>query len=219
MKEKELKDILRQGALELGVELDEGAIEKFRVYLRELTTWNKKINLTSIADEREIVIRHFLDSLTPWRILKDSGCRTLLDIGSGAGFPGIPLKIAEPGLEVVLMDAVEKKVNFTRHVIRTLALSGIRAEKARVEDPGFIRKYGGHFDCVISRAFSGLKKFIHIAEPLCREGGLIVAIKGPGAADELKELKKAPEIREIRLPFSDRTTVILSFKKTGENFL
>ena len=221
MKEQELEKILREGALQLGVELEDKATENFFTYLRELIAWNKRMNLTSITSEKDIIIRHFLDSLTPYRFLKGNGCRKLLDIGSGAGFPGIPLKIADTGLEVLLLDSVEKKVHFMRHMIRTLGLgAGIQAEKARADDQAFIQRHSSYFDCVISRAFSGLRKFLDLASPYCRKGGMVMAMKGPGVFEEIRDVAgvEPPEAHEVKLPFSDRTTVILMFRKTGENF-
>lgn len=214
--ETELKTLLRRGAEALGVVLSEEAQLRFIEYLKELRAWNKKVNLTAIEEEREIVIRHFLDSLTPSAFLEKA--ESLLDIGAGGGFPGIPLKIAMPSMYVCLIDSVSKKVHFMRHVIRKLGLPGIDAESIRAEDAGFIEKNRGRFDVVTSRAFTELKGFVEVALPYLSPNGRIIAIKGPSVADEIAPIKNFPgitgiETHEVKIPFSKRATTIVVIKK------
>ncbi|MBI5563018.1 MAG: 16S rRNA (guanine(527)-N(7))-methyltransferase RsmG [Deltaproteobacteria bacterium] len=209
--------MLTKGATGLGVELPAQAIERFLLYMKELKAWNRRINLTAIDDDSAIITRHFLDSLLPAPYLKDA--TTLLDIGAGAGFPGIPLKIAMPGLNVTLVDSVTKKVMFMRHVCRTLGLGkDIEAVSARVEDKAVLAKYGASFDAVISRAFSGLGAFLEAAMPYVRPGGLIIAMKGPRAGEELAEAAGVkgvgqPEPHEAAVPFTGRRTTLVIFRK------
>lgn len=215
---EELKHILKTGATELGIAVGDNQAALFLKYLSELKEWNKKINLTAITDERDIVTRHFLDSLTPASFLANQ--KTLLDIGSGAGFPGIPLKIVLPHLEVTLMDSVNKKVVFMKHIIRSLGLEQIDAIHARGEDSAVIKKFGSSFDVVISRAFAELSKFLDIAVLYAKKDGMLLAMKGPKGIEEAKALKplnaiEYVEAREVKLPFSDMITTILSFKKIG----
>lgn len=209
-----LKGLLRDGASQLGLELTQKAVDDFLIYLRELKAWNRKMNLTSIDDDRGIVIRHFLDSFTAHALFK--GAERLLDMGAGAGFPGIPLKILMPCLDVVLIDSVEKKVHFMRHVIRALGLKGIEAMSGRVEDPSMIKRIPP-FDIVISRAFTELKNFIPLALPYLKAGGKIVAVKGPAYKEELKEagLKGVigPEVFEVAVPYEKRVNTLLVFTK------
>ena len=127
-----LRTLLEDGAKALGITLDDEQIEAFLLYLRELKRWNRRLNLTSVVEEREIVVRHFLDSLVPERFLGPEW--RIVDLGSGAGFPGIPLKLARPDLSVLLVDSSMRKVAFERHIIRTLGLQGIEALHARGED-------------------------------------------------------------------------------------
>src|SRR3972149_4880003 len=157
MTEKQ-KKILAEGGLALGVTLDEKKLSNFGVYLDEIKKWNEKMNLTSITEETEIVTRHFLDSLTPLSFL--TGIEKVLDIGSGAGFPGIPLKIAAPSMGVTLMESTEKKIFFLRHIIRTLQLPIAETLFARAEDKAIISMRGGAFGWVISRALSGIDAFL-----------------------------------------------------------
>lgn len=211
-----LKEILKAGATELGLALGNNEISLFLKYLTELKEWNKKINLTAITDDRAIIIKHFLDSLTLVPFLTNQ--KTLLDIGSGAGFPGIPLKIALPELKATLIDSVNKKVIFMKHIIRTIGLKNIEAIQARAEDKETMKRFDSSFDVVTSRAFSELGKFLDIAAPYAKKGGILLAVKGPKGIEELKGLKdfkgiKSVKAKEVRLPFSNIITTILCFRK------
>lgn len=219
VKIEELKHTLKTGAAELGIILEDKQVSMFFKYAAELKEWNKKINLTAIVDDKDIVIRHFLDSLTiaPFLVHK----KTLLDIGSGAGFPGIPLKIAIPELKITLFDSVNKKVIFMRNIIRTLGLKDIEAVHARAEHSEIIKKFEGSFDIVTSRAFAELGIFLKTAAPYAKTGeGIILAVKGPKGIEELKGLKQPKdteyiETKEVKLPFTDIVNTILFFKKTA----
>lgn len=212
-----LKKLLTKGSQELGIRLTDEQAELFLIYLKELKAWNKKINLTSIEGDSEIVIRHFLDSFTACKVV--AGSKRLLDVGAGAGFPGIPIKMIHPSIELVLLDSVEKKVHFLRHIIRTLGLKGAEAQASRIEDPEFIEKYKESFDCVISRAFSDLKKYLSLIFPYISPGGKAIAIKGPAYEEELKEAQTVKgfnpswEIHTVKIPFEDRENTIIVFKK------
>jgi len=221
MDEKGLERMLVEGAAALGVELDNGQATAFMVFLRELKAWNRKINLTSIDRDEDIIVRHFIDSLTVCRFLK--GAERLLDIGAGAGFPGLPIKIAMPGTKIVLLDSVTKKVHFIRHIIRTLLLAtsgspgSIEALSARVEDPAMVEKYSFGFDCVVSRAFSELKNFVAVGLPYLKPGGRLIAMKGPAYAGELDAVSleglSVPEVYTVRLPATHIDTVLVVFTK------
>lgn len=219
MEEAALKEMLLEGAHGLGCPLTPKVCEAFFVYLRELKDWNTRMNLTAIKTDTDIVIKHFLDSLTAYPYLGDTS--RLLDIGSGAGFPGIPLKLIKPSLNVTLMDSVAKKVLFMRHIIFTLGLGvDIEAVHARMDDKAVIKKYTGSFDCVISRAFTSLPAFLLMASPYVRPNGLILAMKGPKVTEELASFSGLDGLSMVGLydapaPFSDRKTMIAVFKKTG----
>lgn len=214
---KDFKEMLVEGAALLNVTLDAKTAEKFVRYKDELKAWNKKINLTAIESDADIVVKHFLDSLTLCRFLK--GNERLLDIGSGGGFPGIPLKLAMPGLNVTLLDSVQKKVFFLRHVMRFLDLTGIEAQAGRAEDLAISATYKHSFDCVTSRALSELKDFILLGVPFLRPNGALLAIKGPAITEELKAASGIdgigpPEVFEIPLPFSKRTTTVVLVRRS-----
>jgi len=217
--EKGLEEELREGAGALGITLNEPAVKKFMLYLAELRKWGAKMNLTARADEHEVISRHFLDSLTLLPTLQALRCEKILDMGSGAGFPGLPLKIAAPELDITLMDAREKRVFFLRHLIRSLGLSErISAIKGRAEiiPPGF----AGAFDCVTARAFAPLSSLVPLAMPYLMEGGFIIAMKGPTAPGELKGLDikglGEPRIVKASLRGSKRETLLVIFKKAGK---
>jgi len=216
--ESENRDLLVEGARTFGVTLDQEMVTLFDRYLTELLKWNQKINLTAIRTEKEIVLKHFIDSLSVYPYLRTSS--TLVDLGSGAGFPGIPLKIIEPSFGVFLVDSVLKKVDFQRHVIRTLGLKGIEAIHSRVQENRIPGKMEGRCDVVISRAFSALKTFLRMAYPFLRKGGLAVAMKGKldkREADLTSEPEKSRYVLRktvaFSLPFSSFRRTILLFEK------
>lgn len=216
--EAESKDILLQGAKDLRIGLDQKALDAFSLYLRELSKWNQKLNLTAIRTEKGVVIRHFLDSLSIHPYLPKTGW--LLDLGSGAGFPGIPIKIVQPCLDVVLIDSVLKKVHFQRHMIRVLHLRGIEALHARIEDREIIEKYREKFDGVVSRAFSDLGTFLTLARPFLKPGGRLIAMKGMSGEEEIRSLSPAQrtgyrlrESTSFVLPTTSLRRMILLFEK------
>ncbi len=213
------KDLLVEGAKIFGVDLDGKAIQAFETYLEELLKWNRKINLTAIRSEKGVVLKHFLDSLSVYPYLPE--CSVILDIGSGAGFPGIPLKIIHPTIEVTLIDSVRKKVDFQRHIIRVLGLKGTEAIHGRVQDKEILRDLGGRFDIILSRAFSDLQTLLALSLPFLRQAGKVVAMKG-GVDDEEMRLHAGTEGTPYRLqrtiplilPFSSSRRTILLFEKS-----
>ena len=216
--ERENKDLLIDGAMAFGIQLDEKDVEAFDFYLRELLKWNQKINLTAIRSEKGIILKHFLDSLSAYPHLSKPS--SLLDIGSGAGLPGIPLKIVEPFLEVTLIDSVRKKVDFQRHIIRTLVLKGIEAIHGRVQDKQVLQSMRGRFDFVISRAFSDLQTLLILSFPFLKKGGIALAMKGDMDREEIRSLSKIEGTRyrlqktvSLFLPGSTFKRSILLFEK------
>ncbi len=185
MNERLLK-ILQDAAAALGVALDERALDLFDRYYRELVFWNEKVNLVSVRTPEEVLIKHFTDSLTPLPYIARPQGR-LLDIGSGGGFPGIPLKIAMPGLQVFLLEASRKKSSFLRHLIRQLPLVQTAVIHARAESAMTDDAYRHTFDTVISRAAFKLPEFFSMGRFFLSPGGLLIAMKGPRGKAEEKE--------------------------------
>ena len=216
--EVENKRILIQGTNVLGVSLDEKALDAFDLFLKELLKWNQKINLTAIRTEKAIITKHFLDSLSICPYLPKAS--SILDIGSGAGFPGLPLKIVDPASKVTLIDSVRKKVDFQRHMIRRLGLSGIEAIHGRVEHVEILRRLGCCFDCVLSRAFSDLETFLGLSSPFLKKGGIALSMKGELKEEEIQAADREERVRyrmqkivKITLPFTSLKRTILLFKK------
>lgn len=203
--------LLSEHAEEFGLSLSQEDIAKFDIYLRDLKAWNERFNLTAIRDDQGIIIKHFLDSLTPLRFIKRGSA--LLDIGAGAGFPGIPMKIVEPSLKVTLLDSVNKKVVFMKHMISGLGLTDIEAVHNRAED---LAKTGkGRFDVVISRALASLSDFIKLGEPFLTQDGILIVMKGKNAADEVKEASKALERKKMKVRSIERLSLPLGMGERG----
>lgn len=216
--EMENKRLLVEGAKTFGVNLDQRLVEAFDIYLQELFKWNQKINLTAIRTEKGIVLKHFLDSLSAYPYL--SHVSTLFDIGSGAGFPGIPLKMVQPSIEVTLIDSVRKKVDFQGHIIRQLGLRGIDAIHGRVQDNEVLQRMEGQFDGAISRAFTDLRTLLILSLPLLKEGGIVIAMKSELSHQETQlssEIKGTPYRLQKRvsltLPASSFKRTILLFER------
>jgi 16S rRNA (guanine527-N7)-methyltransferase len=213
---KEWQSFIIDGARVLGSEIDEGVSASFSIHACELINWNRKINLTAITNPRDIAIKHFLDSLAPAGFIPDRA--RLLDIGSGGGFPGIPLKILKPSISVLLIDGVRKKVNFLKHVLRSLKLENIEALQIRAENLLKKPECANSFDVIISRALSDLEPFVKNALPLLAKQGTIIAMKGQVDPKELDAVRaEAPgdryalEVENYKLPLIEaaRSIVII----------
>jgi 16S rRNA (guanine527-N7)-methyltransferase len=217
--EAENKDLLVEGAKAFGIHLNGKAIEAFELYLKELLKWNQKINLTAIRSEKGIVLKHFFDSLSVHPYLPKSS--SILDIGSGAGFPGIPLKIIQSTLAMTLIDSTRKKIDFQKHIIRLLTLKGIDTVHGRVQDKEILQSLGGRFDITVSRAFSDLRTFLTLSFPFLKGEGTVIAMKGEVDDREMRLLNETEGTRyrlqkavSLILPFSSFKRTILLFEKT-----
>ncbi|MBU1342822.1 MAG: 16S rRNA (guanine(527)-N(7))-methyltransferase RsmG [Proteobacteria bacterium] len=185
------------------------------VHAKELMAWNKKINLTAIKDPLQIAEKHFIDSIAAVSFFENE--TNLMDIGSGGGFPGIPIKIMMPLLKVVLIDSSRKKINFLKHVIRMLDLKDIDAIHTRVEDLHENQTYKNKFDAVISRAFTELSSFAAVGVPFLNQKGTLYAMKGKHADQEMTSdisNQFSVSTHYYQLPFekSDRYMIKLSVK-------
>jgi len=217
MKEQ-AKENLARGAVELGLHLTAAELGRFYTFAAELQKWSRKINLTAITADEEIAVKHFLDSLTLLKVVGPKG--RLLDIGSGGGFPSMPLKIVRHDLRVTSVDAVEKKVIFQRHAARLLGLHNFEALHARGEELAV--HHAGAFDWVVSRAFSDIPAFVRIALPLIKAGGKIVAMKGRGGGEEARMVTSAladlgvrvTDVIEFRLPISGDARSLVVMEKS-----
>lgn len=172
--------------------LDDEQINKFEQFKDLLIEWNKKINLTTITDENEILIKHFIDSLIPLKYIDNQA--KVLDMGTGAGFPGIPTKIAKPDINITLVDAVNKKITYLNDVKEKLELKNIELIHSRAEALARDKKYRESFDIVISRALANMSTLSEYLLPFLKVGGKAIYIKGPNIEQELEESKKCIDL-------------------------
>jgi 16S rRNA (guanine527-N7)-methyltransferase len=211
---------LSDGAAAIGIRLGPAALDRFATYHREILLWNRRINLVSERSAQEMVIRHFLDSLTPAPFL-DRPDGALIDLGSGGGFPGIPLRIALTGLHLSLVEASRKKSSFLSHVVRTLRLEGVHVIRERVEELTAGEALAGRFDTLISRAAFKLPDLIRTASFFLKPGGQLIAMKGPDPQEEIEETERISEAagmvftacRAVRPPGADSLRKIIIYNR------
>ena len=220
------KNIVVDGLFAVGVDIDGTKTDLLSRYAIELMAWNRKKNLTAIKDPEEIAEKHFIDSAVLAKAIPLGA--SLLDIGSGGGFPGIVLKVIKPSLSVTLLDSSLKKINFLKHIIRTLGLENIQALHIRGEDLVAKNNFSNSFDVITSRAFSSLDKFITMAIPLLSERGIILAMKGDNISGEVEALDSLSltlpdesvicsdyfniKIKKYTLPYTDAKRSIIMLK-------
>lgn len=214
---KKWQNLIYEGAKNLDIQIDKRKIEKFAIHALELMKWNQKTNLTAITDPFEVAVKHFLDSIVPVKIIPSNA--SLLDIGSGGGFPGIPLKISLPSLSVTLIDASRKKVSFLKHIIRILELKNIDALHIRAEEfankPGIAKT----FDVIISRALSSMTSFALTAIPFLKKEGVIIAMKGNVSGDDIQLLRSSVNQRHAILMGKDTEAFEISLKRYSLPYL
>ena len=204
-------------------ELTDKQKQQFKLYFKMLIEVNEHVNLTRITEEDEVYLKHFYDSITPLftfgAVFKDGA--TLCDVGAGAGFPSIPLKILKPGLKVTIVDSLQKRLNFLKDLISELGLTDVELVHGRAEDVGQNKLYRERFDIVTARAVARMSVLSEYCLPLVKKGGYFVALKGPKAEDELDDGKKALEVlggklikdEELTLPASEEERTLVLVQK------
>lgn len=205
------KDILQKGCEYLGIELSGQQVDQFMSYYELLIERNKVMNLTAITELDEVMQKHFVDSLALVKATGSVEKKRLIDIGTGAGFPGIPLKIAFPELEVVLLDSLNKRVKFLEYVIEALQLKGIKAIHGRAEDFARQKEYRESFDYCVSRAVANLSSLSEYCLPYVKTGGCFISYKSGNIEEELFQAKRAmfllggekKDVVKFKLPGSD----------------
>jgi 16S rRNA (guanine527-N7)-methyltransferase len=191
-------DGLLERAAEMGLTLSPPAVDKLNLQLHLLAKWNRVYNITALRDKKTWVSNHLLDSLSIVPILP---CGRLIDVGSGGGFPGLPIAVADPDREIVLLDSSQKKSAFLRHAVAEMGLKNVSVQTTRVET--YMPESA--FQVVVSRAFSNLLEFVRLAGHLCANGGRLLAMKGVFPEEELKDLPPAcvDKVVELSVPTLD----------------
>lgn len=222
---EEFKKIMIFYGEKIDIKFTEEQLNQFHEYMNLLLEWNEKINLTAITDPNEVILKHFMDSLTINKYIKENS--TLADVGTGAGFPGIPLKILRPDLKITLVDSLNKRINFLNEVINKLNLVNIETVHSRIEDFGKDKKYRESFDFVTARAVANLAVLSEYLLPIAKVGGQCVCMKGSSVEEELSNGKNAikvlggkiKNIDEFVLPDSDmsRNVIIIDKIKNTPN--
>lgn len=211
----------------LNIETNEQKLKQFYDYMNILLEWNEKMNLTAIIDQDEIILKHFVDCGTALKYIEKN--KTVLDLGTGAGFPGIPLKILNNEINVTLVDSLNKRINFLNEVIKELKLENITTMHSRAEDLARNKEYREKYDVIVSRAVANMSVLLEYTLPFIKIGGICICMKGPNIEEELKSSEKAlkilggriEKIENIVLPNSDierNIVIIKKIKETGKQY-
>lgn len=216
------KEELTKAAAEYGISLNDTQMEQYNRYFELLVEWNEKINLTAITEPKEVAIKHMIDSITAYdeNLFKDG--TTVIDVGTGAGFPGLPLKIFCPEIKLTLMDSLNKRIKFLQTVVEELGLKDVECVHARAEEGARNKKYRESFDIAVSRAVARLPILCEYCLPFVKKGGHFIALKGMQYHDEADEAAKAikvmggskTEIRPVKLPELDDKRAVITITKT-----
>ena len=223
------KELLREGCNQFNISISDEEINQFIQYKETLLEWNQKMNLTAIEDEKEIIIKHFLDSISCLLIKELRGEGSLIDVGTGAGFPGIPIKIMQPQIKLTLLDSLNKRISFLQEVCNQLKIADITYIHGRAEDIGQNKLYREKYNYAVARAVASLNVLAEYCLPFVKVGGYFICQKGPQLEEEMKVANKAISIlggevvdqQIINLPFSDishRIVVIKKVKQTPTNY-
>ena len=230
-KEKDCVKVLREGAEEMGISLSEKQLAQFEAYAALLVEWNEKMNLTTITDPIEIVQKHFLDSISGFSFLEeirdpeDESPVSLIDVGTGAGFPGIPLKIVCPWIRLTLLDALQKRIGFLEEVVKELELTDVICVHGRAEDLAHEETYREVYDAACSRAVASLPALLEYCSGFICPGGMFLAYKGPSLMEELAQAQGAMHTLHMEMVMihqeisMDNEHLLAVFEKTAETSL
>ena len=215
------EEILAARAAEAGIPLTAEQIGQFSVYHEMLLDWNTRMNLTALTTPEDVAVKHIIDSLTANDAALFDGARTLIDVGTGAGLPGIPLAVYVPHLTVTLLDSLNKRVRFLTEATAAMGLQNVRCIHARAEEAARTAEHRAAYDIVVSRAVARLPVLLEYTLPFVRVGGTLLALKGRAYAEEQKEARRAAEVlgggritaRPVHLPGLDDVRAILTVTK------
>lgn len=212
---------LINGLKNINIEIDEKTAEKFMVYMHELVSWNEKVNLTAITDPDEIITKHFLDSAAAAEYIGKNA--SVIDVGCGAGFPGLVLKLVRNDIKLTLLDSLEKRLKFLDCVITETHTENATLLHMRAEDGGRDKKHREKFDVAVSRAVANMAVLCEYCLPFVKPGGKFVALKGPKTAEELKDAETAIKrlggnltaVYESKIPYTDLEHTVVVIEKIG----
>lgn len=215
-----MERLLNDAMSVMGIGIDKNQTERFFKYKNLLLEWNEKMNLTAITDEREIILKHFADSVSILRFADFRG-KSVVDVGTGAGFPGIPLKIIFPDIKLLLLDSLNKRVNFLKNTVSELGFENVQCVHLRAEEGGQNTLFRENFDFCVSRAVANLSVLAEYCLPFVKIGGMFISLKGPDVGDEITDAKKAVKIlggeflkvEKVDIPFTDITHTVIMIKK------
>ena len=186
-----MKTILTNAFTSEGFRLTEQQLQQFETYYHTLIEWNQKMNLTAIEEPTEVAYKHFVDSACLLRVVPDLQQKSMIDIGTGAGFPGVPLKIMEPALNLTLFDSLNKRITFLQELCKQLGLQGVQAVHGRAEEFGIKPEYRAQYDLATARAVARMPVLLEICLPFVKKGGIFIALKGPELENEIAESSNA----------------------------
>ena len=217
----EFFDLMKTAASEANLDLSEEQYEKFIKYMRLLQEWNEKINLTAITEDEEIIKKHFIDCIKAFKSEPIRNAKTIIDVGTGAGFPGLPIAIMNSNIKVTLLDSLNKRINFLNTVVNELGLENVTTIHSRAEDGARKTELRENFDVATSRAVANMAVLSEFCIPYVKKGGYFIALKGPLIDDELKDGDKAiktlggelKDIIEVKIEGTDLRHNIVEIKK------
>lgn len=216
---QEFSELMIEYGKEINMVFVEEQLQKFYQYMNLLIEWNEKINLTAIVEPKEIILKHFIDSLTIIKHIEQN--KTVIDIGTGAGFPGIPIKIMREDIDVVLLDSLNKRINFLNEVIKELKLKNINTVHARIEEYAKNKQFREKYDIATSRAVANLTTLSEYMLPMIAVKGMAICMKGPEVNEEISKSKNSikllggeiSKMEEFTLPKSDNKRNLILVKK------
>ena len=213
--------LMKEASLEVGLDLTENQYNQFIMYMRLLQEWNEKINLTAITEDEEVIKKHFIDCIKAFKSNAVKNAKTVIDVGTGAGFPGLPIAIMNPNIKITLLDSLNKRINFLDTVIAKLGLKNVITIHSRAEDGARKPEFRENFDVATSRAVANMAVLSEFCLPYVKLNGYFVALKGPAVDEEISDGKKAistlggelENIIEVNIEESDLKHNIVEIKK------
>ena len=222
-------ELMEESSKNLGLELSKRQYEQFDKYKTLLKAWNEKMNLTAIVEDEEIFRKHFIDSIKVFEFKEVLKAKKIIDVGTGAGFPGLPMKIMMPDVHLTLLDSLNKRLNFLKAVTDELNLTEVQFVHSRAEDGSRLSEHREQYDIAVSRAVANLTLLSELCLPYVRQGGYFIALKGPAVEEEIEEAKRAiallggklSEVKEVTIEgvdFKHNLVIIEKVKNTPKTY-